>query len=150
MAKNRNKKINKIRRYRDKLLVRTTNLEGTIREHVGVFSLIRVALRDTDYIRAYALSALPEAAVKNNDVIMFRDKNEIIKELTLVYKMLAVERNYTYQISTAGFNRDLLRIAALSAEHKAEQIAHDKMLSRWSKDHGFTKSLKGAANEDVV
>lgn len=150
MAKSKSKKIKKLRMYRDKLLLRLTNLEGSLREAIGVFELIRDALRNNDHIRAYALAEHPDGDFKMQGLTDFQDKNEIAKELALIYRFLSVEREYTRNISLALHNRDYLRALALAADHKAESMAHDKMLHDWSKDHGFTKNLRREANEDGI
>ena len=147
MARNRNKKVNKLRRYRDKLLQRITNLEGMVRHGTEVLWEIRKALQNENHLRAYALASDEEGS---QQVLRHVDKNELVKELALTYRMLNVERKYSADIQVAARQRDYLRVAALSADHQAESIAHDKMLSTWSKDHGFTKSVrKEMEDEDI-
>lgn len=148
MAK-RNKKVIKLRRYRDKLIAQMTILEHHLRTNKEMFKQIRKALSsDKDNtLRAYAIATEGLDEQLNTDAedyvsLEFVSKNDAVAELTLVYKMLAVEREYTYEIGRSLNTRDLLRMAALAADHTAEQVAHDKMLSSWSKDHGFTKSLR--------
>ena len=131
MARNRNKKLNKLRNYRDKLLVKITNLEGTIRMNSLTFMNIRKCLQGDDLFRAYAMASEP---VTHDSLLEEYNKNEVIKELTLVYRVLAVERQYTEQISKSADARDYLRVAALTAEHSAEIKAHDKMLEQWWND----------------
>ena len=142
----RNKKVLKLRAYRDKLLSRITVLERDARTYVERFRQIRKSLADdkNNGLRACALATEETVNAYNEGSlnIEFIDKNEAIAELTLVYKMLSVERKYTTEMHKCLETRDLLRMAALSADHFNEQIAHDKMLSTWSKDHGFTKSLR--------
>ena len=145
----RNKKVLKLREYRDKLLAQITMLERDARTHKERFRMIRKAIANEKEgaLRVYAIATegLDDDGYGGSNghlPIEFIDKNEAIAELTLVYKMLAVERQYTNEIDKALKSRDLLRMAALAADHFAEQNAHDKMLSTWSRDHGFTKSLR--------
>ncbi len=138
----KNMKMKKLRQYRDKLIANNVNLRGELRLYDEYFREIRLALTKEDYLRAYTVAVRKEADEDVTLPLDFVDKNELAKELTLVYKMLAVERNYTENVGHAAANRDLLRIAALVADHKSEQLAHDKMLSTWSQDHGFTRSLR--------
>lgn len=146
MAK-RNRKVLKLRAYRDKLLGKITNDEGIIRSYQASLREIRKALQQEDTLRAYALAS---EEPPHPQLTEFNEKNEIVKELTLVYRFLAVERNYTDQITRAAAHRDYLRVAALVADHKAEQVAHDRMLESWSEDHGFTRSLRDEANQVIV
>jgi hypothetical protein len=141
MARTRNKKVQKLRTYRDKLLVKITNLEGTVRHYVEIMGWIRKCLQLEDNLRAYALASDPEDTL-HADLKEFIDKNEIAKELALAYRMLNVERRYTAEVQAAAERRDYLRVAALSADHQAESIAHDKMLGEWTRDHGFKHSMK--------
>lgn len=143
----RNKKVIKLRKYRDKLLEKITNMEGLVRYNREVFSMIRKCLAQDDNLRAYALASEEDT---NDDLKDFTASNELAKELALVYRMLVVERKYTAEVQAAAQRRDYLRVAALSADHQAESIAHDKMLSSWSKDHGFTRSLRDEVHSDEV
>lgn len=136
----RNKKLVKLRSYRDRLIADNVNLRTEIREHEQRQHETRKALSNEDTLRAYAICS---GEGGNMPPLEFVEKNEAIAELTLVYKMLSIERQYTDEIGRAVVSRDLLRIAALCADHQVEQIAHDKMLSTWSVDHGFTNSLRG-------
>ena len=148
MARNRNKKLRKVQMYRDKLMARVTTLEGYVRHGQAVLGEIRKALAKEDHLRAYALATDEEGA---QWVLTHVDKNDVINELALVYRMLNVERTYTSNITTAVRARDLLRLAALAANHTAESRAHDQMLDQWSKDHGFIRSLrKELENEDAA
>ena len=150
MSRNKNKKARKLQNYRDKLLVKITNLEGTVRHYVEIMGWIRKCLQLEDTLRAYALASDPEDTL-HVDLKEFIDKNEIAKELALAYRMLNVERQYSADIQVAANQRDYLRVAALSAQHQAEAIAHDKMLARWSTDHGFKYSMKKEMeNEDII
>ena len=135
----RNKKLLKLRQYRDKLIADNVNLRTTIRTHEQRLHEVRRALANEDTLRAYAITSEEGG---NMPPLEFVKKNEAVAELTLVYKMLSVEREYTQQMARAAQSRDLLRIAALCADHQAEEIAHDMMLSTWGVDHGFTKSLR--------
>ena len=147
MAKSRNKTVTKLRLYRDKLMLKATNLEGIHRLNNAVLREVRTALEKEDYLRAYALASVDHNVLGPKDIAL----NDIAKELTLIYRILSVERKYSESIMVAAQNRDYLRVAALSAEHQAESIAHDKMLSSWSADHGFTRSIrKEIDNEDVI
>lgn len=148
MARARNKKVVKLRKYRDKLLASVTNLEGTIRRYEELCRTARRAIQHEDYLRAYALVC----DVDDDEHLSFEflEKNELAKELTLVYKMLAVERNYTDELHMAVNSRDLLRAAALCADHRAEWMAHDKMLTQWSQDHGFTRRFRDEKNKIIV
>lgn len=144
MAK-RNKQLIKLRHYRDKLLLKIVDLESNARMDKQLFLEIRTALAGKgSTLRAYALATRAYDGVVHEDdfSMVFVDKNDAIAELTLVYKMLSIEREYTTLIQVAVGQRDYLRAAALSATHIAEAAAHDKMLSTWSRDHGFTKSLR--------
>lgn len=147
MAK-RNKKVLKLRAYRDKLIARCTGLEADIRRGAEVFRLICVALKDNDTLRAYTLAS---GNIDHEDLSSpeFHDPAELAKELTLVYRMLSVERNYTEQLQQAVNRRDYLRCAALAADHQAESRAHDRMLSEWSQNHGIKKCTGGLFDEDV-
>ena len=147
MANRRNRKVLKLRTYRDKLLVRVTNLEGMVRHSAHVMREIRKALQQENHLRAYALASDEEGI---GQLLKHVKKNEVVKELTLAYRMLNVERRYTEEVAVAARNRDYLRVAALSADHQAESIAHDKMLSTWSADHGFTRGLKKEIEEDGI
>lgn len=147
---NRNKKVIKLRLYRDKLLEKITNMEGMLRHNVHTFSMIRKCLQQENHLRAYALASEPEECSEDDDLKNFMTTNEMAKELALVYRFLAVERNYTFELDSAANKRDYLRVAALCADHKAEQVAHDKMLTRWSMDHGFTRRLRNENNEIIV
>ena len=147
MANNRNKKVQKLRRYRDKLLVTQCNLEATIREYKEVFSQIIRAASGDKLLRVIALASDKR---DSPEMEVFVLKDDIIKELTLVYRMLAVERRYSADIQVAAKQRDYLRVAALSADHQAESIAHDKMLTEWSRDHGFTRSLRKEMEDEIV
>lgn len=140
MPRTRNKKVQKLRNYRDKLLVKITNLEGVVRHNIEVLSWIKKCMANDDNLRAYALASDPAAPHK--ELKEFIDKNEIAKELALAYRMLNVERRYTAEVQAAAQRRDYLRVAALSADHQAESIAHDKMLGEWTQDHGFKHSMK--------
>lgn len=150
MSRNKNKKARKLQNYRDKLLMRVTNLEGTVRHYVEIMGWIRKCLQLEDHLRAYALASEPDDKL-HLDLKEFIDKNEIAKELALAYRMLNVERQYSADIQVAANQRDYLRVAALSAQHQAEAIAHDKMLARWSTDHGFKFSMKKEMeDEDII
>lgn len=138
----RNKKVIKLRLYRDKLIARIVHLEAKSREHTEILRQTRKALQKEDTLRAYAIISDPDVLTTGAISLSFLEKNDAIAELTLVYKMLAIERNYTFELGRALNTQDLLRMAALTADHTAEQVAHDKLLSSWSKDHGFTKSLR--------
>ena len=139
MPRNTNKKVKKLRAYRDKLLERITNLEGMVRHQQEVLWEIRKALQQENHLRAYALASDEEGS---QQVLRHIKTNEIVKELTLVYRFLAVERGIVNDIVRAATQRDYLRVAALCADHKAEAYAHDKVLSSWGDDHGYTGRLK--------
>ena len=144
----KNKKIRKLRLYRDKLLVRVTNLEGMVRHATEVMWAIRKALQDENHLRAYALASDEEGS---QHVLRHVKINEVVKELALVYRFLIVERKFTMDIHRAAEQRDYLRVAAICADHKAEEAAHEKMLSHWSQDHGFTRTLRQEMeDEDVI
>jgi hypothetical protein len=145
---NRSKKVLKLRRYRDKLIGNNVVLNGKLRMYESTLEHITVALQKEDYLRAAALASLPHNEEVRTEMSLDWDKNEIIKELALVYRFLVVEREYTKNIRMAVNQRDYLRIAALAADHAAEANAHDKMLTLWSQDHGFTKSLREREKED--
>ena len=143
----KNKKIRKLRLYRDKLLVRVTNLEGMVRHANEVMWAIRKALQDEDHLRAYALASDEEGS---QHVLRHVKINEVVKELALVYRFLIVERKFTLDIHRAAEQRDYLRVAAICANHKAEEQAHENMLSRWSTDHGFTNKLREEGKDEMV
>ena len=149
MARNKQKRINKIRKYRDKLLTRITDLEAFIRGYKITLIDIRAALHDNNVLRAAALSTMDADALE--DVDKFRETNELASELALVYRMLIVERQYAVDILKAANQRDYLRTAALCSSYKDEIAAHEKMLNEWSQEHGFTRSLRRSiTNEDVA
>ena len=139
----KNKKLVKVRQYRDKLLLRITELESQVRRFSAVCREIRRSLQQEDTLRAYALASEED---ESEDILADVEKDELAKELALVYRMLAVERNYTYELDRAVGHNDWLRCKALCADHKAEQVAHDKMLGAWSRDHGFTHTLREKAD----
>ena len=150
MARTRSKKVVKLRRYRDQLIEKITNLEGRVRYNKEVFNMIRKCLQREDHLRAYALASEPEDCSDDDDLKDFIRTNEVAKELSLVYRFLIVERRYTEEVQVAARARDYLRVAALSADHEAESAAHDKMLSRWSADHGFTRFLREEMQDEDV
>lgn len=143
----RNKKVLKLRHYRDKLIGNNVNLNGKLRMYEATLDHINLALVKGDTLRAAALASLPHTSEIVDSMTAEWNKNEMMKELTLIYKFLVIERRYTEEIMEAVAQRDYLRIAALSADHLAEAIAHDKMLTDWSHDHGFTKSLREKEKE---
>lgn len=144
----KNKKIRKLRLYRDKLLIAVTNLQGENRHMRHTMDEARRCIYTEETLRAVALlSNEDEDHTLKNFVIA----NEAAKELALVYRFLVVERKFTEDVQVAATNRDYLRVAALCADHQAEAAAHDKMLTRWSKDHGFTRTLREATkDEDII
>jgi len=144
----RNKKVLKLRAYRDKLLEKITNLESTVRRYQELCRSARKALQQDKHLRAYAIVSDDEGN-EHLDVEML-EKNELAAELSLVYRFLIVERRYTEEVSRAAHGRDYLRVAALTADHTAESVAHEKMLTRWSADHGFTRSLRDEDNNTIV
>ena len=145
MAK-RNVKVQKLRKYRDKLLVKITNYEGLVRQMQQTFHEARKALQQEDTLRVYAL-----CSDENHDGLKeFIDKNELAKELALAYRMLNVERKYTAEIQKAAQARDYLRVAALSADHLAESVAHDKMINEWSRDHGFKQAIRKEMEDEGI
>jgi len=148
MANNRNKKVQKLRNYRDKLLAKITGVESEVRCNKETFLLIRKALQKDDTMRAFALAS--DGAPTDAGFSEFFKADEMAKELALIYRMLNVERRYSAEIQVAAGQRDYLRVAALSAQHQAESIAHDKMLSSWSEDHGFTRSLRKEMEDEGV
>ncbi len=149
MAKNNSKRLWKLRSYRDKLIEKNVIITGKNRYLHEVLRLIRKSLQKDDSLTAYAYASDPDA-IDGSNVIKFSDKNELAKELALVYRFLIVERQYTKKISIAASQRDYLRVAALASEHAEEHIAHDKMLSLWSEDHGFTKRLRKELKDEKV
>ena len=141
MAQTRNKKVAKLRGYRDKLILKTVDLEGKIRHLSEILRVIRKALQGEDTLRAYALASDPEC-IEGWDFNSFNDKNELAKELTLVYKFLITEREFSDQIGKAAAQRDYLRVAALAAEHRIAAHNRDDMLSTWGIGNGFTRKLR--------
>ena len=148
MAK-RNRKVQKLRAYRDKLMMRVTNLETDVRHTQEVMREIRKALQEENLIRAYALAANDETQ-GSQLALAHVEKNQIVAELALVYRFLSVERKYTEDIQRAAQARDFLRVAALTADHMAESIAHDSQLSEWSKTRGYTRSLRNEDGTTIV
>jgi hypothetical protein len=69
--------------------------------------------------------------------------NDAITELTFVYRLLAMERDYTLEIDKALRTNDLLRARALVEQHQEEQNKHDNLLQSWGAEHGFVRHLKG-------
>jgi len=137
MASTRNKRVRKLREYRDRLIESNTNMEGAMREYQHVFSEIRKALGKEDTLRAYALASSQSADDEEFPLI-----NEMAKELALVYRFLITEREYTKTIGIAANQRDYLRVAALVAEHNQHVRAREATLTEWQKIHGFSKSLR--------
>lgn len=147
MARNKHKRLNKLRRYRDQLLLKITNLEGHAKHHNLVMHEIRKALAKDDSLRAYALASDEEgiwSKLKGTELV------EIMKELALAYRTLNIERKYTAEIGIAARQRDYLRVAALAETLAAEVEAHDRVLADWSKDHGFTRSLRKELKDENV
>ena len=149
MANHRNKKVLKLRAYRDKLIVKCTNLESKNRHLAEITRQIRKALQQENTLRAYALASAP-TCVDGWEFKAFNDMNQLTAELTLVYRFLSVERKYSDEVQVAARARDYLRVAALTADHIAEAEVHDKMLKEWSMDHGFTRSLRNEDNSTIV
>lgn len=148
MSRNKNKRLQKVRRYRDKLIERITNLETEIRKYVQILKEVRAAARNSDLLRVATLAiddTYTDEALKD-----FTPINQLAAELALVYRMLNVEREFSAQMRVAADQRDYLRVAALAAEHNMESKAHDDMLSRWSRDHGFTRILREEAKDADV
>lgn len=150
MARNNRKRLKKLQKYRDKLLIKTVRLEGEIRQHKESFSMIRKALsRDpSDTLRAYTLSTAGIDDVTSQHDPMWISANELAKELALVYRFMNVEREYVAQIMTAVSHRDYLRIAALTAMHHEEMIEHDALLQDLSQQNGFTRKLRKEVQDE--
>lgn len=146
----RNKKVAKLRKYRDKLLVTITNLEGTIRHYEEAFWQIRKALQSENSLRAYALSTVAHEDEPDGIDREFRYKNEAVKELTLIYRMLTVERKYSEEIQIAVRHRDWLRTLALCEDHKQEIREHDMLLSRWQDLNGITRKLRKELEDEGI
>lgn len=146
----KNKKVRKLRLYRDKLLVAKTTQEGEVRLLKETLRQIRKALQKEDTLRAYALASDDQVDI-DPAIQEYLTLNEATKELTLVYRFLSVERKFTEEVHVAANHRDYLRVAAICADHKHEFTAHDRMLNEWSRDHGFTRTLKKEMeDEDVI
>ncbi len=143
----RNKKVIKLRAYRDNLLAQITNLETVQRTYQKRMWLIREALRENDSLRAYALATDEDArkTIGLDDVKL----NDAIGELALVYRMLNVEGEYTHQIDKAIEHNDWLRAKALCHEHKEQRANNDKLLSRWGLDNGFTRKWRKEDEEST-
>ena len=138
MARTRNKKILKLRKYRDKLLVLLSEKEKVLREQQELFSMIRMALTKDEHLRAYTLAQGDD----DPDLQGFRHLNNIIKELVIVIRYLAVERTYTQQLDDAVDKNDWLRAKALCSQHKEETKSHDLILSEMEYRRGVsTKEL---------
>lgn len=132
MSKNRVMK--KLRAYRDKLVLAKTATEATNRALQVRLHEVRAALQKGDSFRAYAV-ATNSTELDAGYVCV----NELVAELTLVYRFLKVERAFTKDIHMSVRNKDWLRTLALCANHELEEIAHEKMLTKWSTDHGFAQ-----------
>lgn len=137
MASTRNKRVRKLREYRDRLIESNVNMEGAMREYQQVFHEIRKALQKEEHLRAYALASSQTADDEEFPLI-----NELSKELALVYRFLITEREYTKTIGIAANQRDYLRVAALAAEHNEHVRSREKLLSAWQETHGWTKIVK--------
>lgn len=149
MAKS-NKRLRKLRHYRDRLMLKVTNLESRVRNATAIMYEIRKALQNENTIRAYALASDKDGS-EERYTLRHVPINRVVNELTLTYRILSVERRYTAQMLIAANNRDYLRVAALCVEHLEEAKAHDKMLGEWSQDHGYTRALrKEIENEDGI
>lgn len=142
MPRTKNKKLKKLREYRDKLLSRISNLEGDIRDRDARMREIRVALQQENNLRAYAVSS-PHGGYEDAEWKEVIGLNDAITELTFVYRLLAMERDYTLEIDKALRANDLLRARALVAQHQEDQIKHDNLLQSWGAKHGFVRHLKG-------
>lgn len=143
MPRTKNKKLRKLREYRDKLLARTSDLEAKIRDRDSRLAEIRYALQQENSLRAYALSSPHSDPYEDSEWKEVVGLNDAITELTFVYRLLAMERDYTLEIDKALRANDLLRARALVEQHQEEQNKHDNLLQSWGAEHGFVRHLKG-------
>ena len=68
-------KVKKLRQYRDKLIAETVNLRGELRLNEALFSEVRMALTNEDYLRAYAVAARKDTDETVVLALDFVDKN---------------------------------------------------------------------------
>lgn len=135
----KNKKVRKLRAYRDKMLLRIGALEARIRSDEEIFKEVTRCIRTQNYLRIAALVSGDRSFYEGSLDALRIDK--VIQELSLVYRMLNIERSYTKEIQRAATNRDYLRVAALCSDHTASSEMHQKVLGAWSQ-HGFIKQLR--------
>ena len=134
-SKRKNKTVVKLRKYRDKLIAEREVLNAEIRESTERFSQIRHALQKNDSLRAYALAGMARL-----DPSFYRI-NTTITELTILYRYLVFERDFTQQIYHALMQNDLLRARALIAQHVEDAKEHDKNLYKY-------QAMRRRADED--
>lgn len=138
----RNKTVAKLRKYRDQLIAYNVDLEHEIRMRDSGFREIRRALADDDKLRAFALAnvynALDEGFLSEVEVTM----NEAVRELTLVYRLLITEREFTSQTAEAIRVNDWLRARALAEEHMTSSVRRDELLKDWTKEKGLKATIE--------
>lgn len=137
MPNSRNRKLSKLRKYRDQLLLKVAHLEAKVRDCEWTYGEITKATNKGDLLRVAALATdyLPHDET-------FLATNDAIEELTVIYRWLIVERTYTEQIDTALKNNDYLRARALCEQHLGEMGSHETLLAKWGKTHGIVHKLK--------
>lgn len=149
MPRTKNKKLRKLREYRDKLLSRISTLEGEVRDRDSRLRAIRMALQEENDLRAFALSSVHSDDYEDSEWKEALGLNDAITELTFVYRLLAMERDYTLEIDKALRANDLLRARALVAQHQEDQAKHDNLLQSWGAEHGFVRHLKGQLGKSL-
>ena len=128
------KTVKKLRQYRDKLLVEKAEMQEEINSNWRAFVDIRRALQKNDLLRAIAICREPEEALDEEFLVT----NQLEAELTIVFQMLAIERDYGSDIRKAVDNNDWLRAKALTAEYSDQQVHNDNILhDRMRKGRGI-------------
>lgn len=137
----RNKTVAKLRKYRDQLIMYNVDLEHEIRMRDTRFREIREALTNDDKLRAYTLANIynefDEEFLCEIEVTM----SEAVRELTLVYRMLVTEREFTSQTAEAIRVNDWLRARALTEEHMDLAGRRDQLLKDWTKQKGLKATI---------
>lgn len=148
MPRVKNKKLRKLREYRDKLLAKITDLESGVRERDARMIEIREAIASDNTLRAYALSS-PFGCSDDADWKKAISLNDAVTELTFIYRLLAMERDFTLEVDKAIKANDLLRARALVEQHQYDQIKHDNLLQSWGEVSGFVRHLRNQLDESL-
>lgn len=137
-SRTKNARYKKLRRYRDKLIFENNKLKAELREIHFRAIAARRAMIDGDTLRASALlsGAFPDSLPKGEQVL-----NEAVREIELVYELLATERNYTEEIMEAIRKNDLLRARALTELHTDAKYDRDQQLRAWRRECGYHASM---------